>query len=250
MEPKGRIKRIFRRYIDKDIQKMILPLQMMQTICLNPKFSLKNNFIKPNNIANNLLAVVGVIFFVSLLIYRICDMMLDENLRRYQTVNFLYFATCVDSFFYGCGFIMNFILHFVHTMNNVNIILIFQEIHRHINDKASSNMAVFRNYVIVSMVFAFQTAASIYVYIVYMHPPWYVVCYVLVLISLDSNIAYSVCFMKLIADKLVLWNAKLLWSLQHGSHVMRCKKMARAYVQILNCFDVYKNIFELPVSIR
>ncbi|PZC77725.1 hypothetical protein B5X24_HaOG200689 [Helicoverpa armigera] len=247
MEGKTREKKFSCNYVDKDVRTIFRPLKIMQTCSFNPKYQFKNNFIYPANTISDVIAYFGVITFLTIMIWRITDILFDENLRRYQTLNFLYFASYADSLFYSFGYIMNLILHFLHSKDSVKMILIFQEIHRFIRKSASLKNIVCRNWVALALMGGFQSIVVIYLYIVYMHPPWYIIFYVFYLLSPDYNTVYAICFMKLLLDKAVLWNVNLLLSLQ-GQRKVLCRQMTRTYGQILDCFDVYKNVFELPVS--
>ncbi|KAF9800118.1 hypothetical protein SFRURICE_016995 [Spodoptera frugiperda] len=234
-------------YVDKDVQSMFLPLNLMQTITFNPKYQIKNNFVHTNHLGSNIFSLCGLITFLALNASRIFDIF-DENLRRYQTVNFIYFATVIDCLFYSSGYIMNFIHHLIYSKDNVTFILTFQDIHRFINNKSCTDSLVKYNWIHVIVLFICHIFVSFYIYIVYMHPPWYIICFVFILITTDCNTVYAIALTKLLTNKVQCWNTRAYMSLTNGSHIMRCNHMVHVYSQILHCYNIFKKMFRWPVN--
>lgn len=236
------------RYIDKEVQSMFFPLNLMQSLSLNPKYQIRRNFVNPNSVSNNLVSFCGLLTCLILSLCRICAGLFDENMQRYQIINFLYFATIFDALFYVFGYVMNFIHNVLHTNDNVHFLLTFQKIHRFIYNFPSTKRVVRRHWLIVIMLLLFHITTCTYVYVVYLHPPWYVICYIFILSTLDCNDVYAICLMKLLREKVEQWNENILKSLSIDNRVMCCNKMSHAYTHILQCYNVYKKVFQLPVS--
>ncbi|PZC77049.1 hypothetical protein B5X24_HaOG200698 [Helicoverpa armigera] len=247
MKPTAHPKEFTCTYIDRDVQKMYQPLNLMQQLTLNPKYQIKAGFIKPNNVKSILLSFCGLISYVGVSIYRVWELATDENMQRYTPIKFLNFATLIDASFNSTGYIMNFILPIIEVKQNITFILTFQEIHRFIH-KTDNCKIIVNNWISVITYFSFYIFACIYIYVYYM-PNWYVMYYVFILCTRDTNPIYAIGVIKLLTEKVFLWNSELLMSSKAGHREMRCDRMFRAYGHILSCYDVYKNIFQIPVSI-
>lgn len=234
--------------IDKDVQSMLRPLNLMQVLVLNPKYRIKDNLITPNNVLNKFVLVLGAVIFLTAYMYRVIDIMLDENIKRYHAIDFLYFASCFDFSFYGGGLIMNFIIHFIQTKKHVKFILIFQEVHRFIHNETNCRLYVMRNWINFGILFGFYIITFLYVYFIHLKTPWHVTFNLMILVTLDSNIIYATRLIDLLTDKVVAWKRQVLRFHRNGCNEMHCKQMFQTYSQILSCYKIYKNVFQASVS--
>lgn len=234
-------------FLDKDVQSMLLPLNLMQILSLNPKYNIKNNFINPNNISDKFILLCGIVIFLTSNVYRIVEILLDDNMKRYIRIEFLYFASCLDFSFFCLGFITNFIINFIRTKETVKFILIFQEVHRYLHNQARVKLFILRTWFCIGLLFGYYVLVIFYEYLMYLNPPWNVTFNLVIQITLDFNLIYAMRLIKLLTDKVDLWNRKLLLSHKNGSNKRRCKIMFQAYVQIMKCYKIYKNIFQQSV---
>lgn len=234
--------------VDKEVQQIFFPLNLMQIILLNPKYYIKNNFIHPNNCFNKFISVSGAISFTTLYIHILLDMMLDENLRRYTPVNFVVFASIFTILFKCLGFIINSTIHFMYSKKSVLFVLYFQEVHRFLSNAADVKRCIIINWMSVAAIFIFFIIAVTYDYVMFFKPPWNIVLYKLIFAAQDSNLIYAIRLMKFLTDKVKLWNIHLLRIQQNGSCRLQTKKMFQAYDQTLKCYNIVRNIYQLLVS--
>lgn len=238
----------FKSTVDKDVQSVLYPLNLMQIFVFNPKYCMKNNFIKPNNRFYKFLLIFGLMMVLSCYINRVIGIAIDDNIWRYIKIKFLSFASLFDFAYYGAGFIMNVILNFLHSKKIIAFVLTFQEVHRFLSSEASFKWSVRRNWINVSLIFGFYFVTLIFMAVLYNQPPWYVVLNLMFLIGLDTNIVYTISSIKLLADKVGLWNVRVLQTLREEGENLDCDIMFEAYVQILKCYDICKDLFQQPVS--
>ncbi|XP_047035442.1 uncharacterized protein LOC124641416 [Helicoverpa zea] len=50
---------LFKNILDKDVQLMLWPLNLMQYMMLCPKYQIKNNLITPNNLISNIISIIA-----------------------------------------------------------------------------------------------------------------------------------------------------------------------------------------------
>lgn len=235
---------VLNELIDKDLQSMILPLNLMQMILMNPKYRIKNEMITPNNLFNKFVLLFGTITFIYAYVYRVIHET-DENLKIYQFVNFQHIATCYDLCYYCVGFVMNFLVNLLQTRKNVTLILTIQKVHRFLNDKTKFKSFINGNWIIVAIIFGFYVIFSIYNYIIYSEIPFYLFFTMFILVNFDANIVYAIRLIKLLEDKVVLLNDQVL----NSNSVELCnERLFQAYIQILKCYEIYKITFQQMVS--
>lgn len=231
--------------IDQDVQSLIFPLNLMQILVLNPKYRIKNNFISPNNCFNKSILLCATLTFLSAYVYRVLEISLDSNLRRYGTVSFLYFASYFDFIFYCTGFIMNFTINLSKTKKMVILILTFQEVHKLINNDYSFKWSVRKTWIYVTLIFVFY----ITIFLFMCFAPWHIVFNLVALISLDSNLIYFIVMIKVLTEKAKLWNVKIMNLPKNYCNDMHSKGLFDVYVGILKCYKILKNVFQQPVSL-
>lgn len=234
--------------IDEEVQRIFLPLNLMQIVLLNPKYQIKNNYINPNAWFNKFILIGGVIMFMTTYIYRFLEIMLDENIRRYSSIAFLRFASYFDFSFKCVGFIMTFIVNFLKSEKSVLFVLNFQEVHRFLFSEASLKRFIIRSWVTIASIFGFYIFIVSYVYFCFFKPPLNVLLYIAFMVTLDSNLVYAIGLNRLLLDKVQLWNVQLSFIWNNGGSKQDIARMFEAYVQILNCYKIITSVYQLPVS--
>ncbi|PZC77067.1 hypothetical protein B5X24_HaOG200717 [Helicoverpa armigera] len=236
---------ILNNQLDKDVQSILFPLNLLQFIVLNPKCHIKNSFINPNNSFNKVILFFGMIIYVSAYIYRVLEITLDVNLRAYGTLSFLYIASYFDFAFYSTGFILNSIINFCKTKDMVNLILMYQDVNRFLKDKSNFRWSVIRSWIYVALIIGFYVFTMLFMSVA----PFHIVFNLIILISLDSNIIYTIILLKLLTEKVVVWNSAILKVHKNGCSTSYCTKMFDVYVDIFSCYNLIKDMFQQPVSL-
>ncbi|KAH9644365.1 hypothetical protein HF086_006393 [Spodoptera exigua] len=89
-------------FIDKDLDSMFYPLHLMQMALLSPKYILKKNFAKPNNILFKLLSIGLTAMLCFVFTYRIHNLSINEELLL--NIPTMYYSAYFDLVFYSIGF--------------------------------------------------------------------------------------------------------------------------------------------------
>lgn len=241
-------KTVHKNPIDKEVQQIFKPLNIMQILVLNPKFSIKNGVISPNNNLNKFILIAGAVIYITIHIHRIVEILIDDNFRRYSKVDFLLFASIFDFAFRCLGIIINCYTNFKQTYKATLLILYYQEVHRFISDTTSDKRFIFRTWLSVLCIFGFYFTICAYFYFFYLKPPWNVLVYLLIGVTLDSNVIYVLRLIKLLTDTIVLWNIQMLLLLKKECSVIHHDRLFHAYVHALECYRIAINIFQPSVS--
>lgn len=195
--------------VDNDVHTLFLPLNIMQTIVLTPKYQIKNNIIKPNSATMNFITFLSTASFIVEHWYNYFIVLFDENMKRYQIIKFLYFASTFDILFATMGFTMISMSCYINSRTNVEFLLTFQKVHRFLNNEKFNVIMIFHSWIHVCLVFSFYISCTVYMYFEYLNPPWYTLFHMLVLVTMDTDCVYAIRVMRLIVNKLELWNRRL-----------------------------------------
>lgn len=235
---------VFGEKVDKDVHTLFFPLNLMQIIVLNPKYRIKNHFISPNNCFNKIIIFCAMMAYLSAYVYRVLEISFDPNFRRYVTITFLYSASYFDFIFYSMGFVLNCVLNISKTKKMVTFVLTFQEVHKVIKNEDFYKWSVMRCWIHVVLIWSYY----IFTFIFMCLAPWHIVFNLLVILSLDVNLIYAIVLIELLRDKVQLWNLEVKNLPTDDSNDEHSIKMFEVYVNLLKCYKIVKNVFELQVS--
>ena len=77
-------------FVDKDIQSMLLPFNILQNMLFYPKYRIKDNFIYPNSIVSKLVSLCVMILSIILYFYLVYELHIDKDIRYYSNVTYVY----------------------------------------------------------------------------------------------------------------------------------------------------------------
>lgn len=232
--------------IDKDVQLIFRPINLMQTVLLNPKYHIKDGLIFPNNNSNKLIIKVHVVSLAILYFLRLIFLIFvyyKSNMFSYLVFNFLY-----DCIFRCVGLATNFVINVKKTTKNVQFVLSFQQAHRLLSNVSCDNHFIKRSWMSIAAIFAFYFVLIVYIFFILTHGQWDIFMNVTVKLMFDINIVYVLRLVKLLRDKLVLWNTQFLLAQKNGCSRLHSTGLFHAYVQILQCYNIIQDVYNGPVS--
>ncbi|PZC77071.1 hypothetical protein B5X24_HaOG200721 [Helicoverpa armigera] len=232
--------------IDKDMQRMLLPLNLFHNILLCPKYRIKNNFINPNSFLSIILGLFGLILSIFSFCYRVYKYY-RINPKKY-VMNVMYVTSYIDFVIFSIGTIINFKINVLETVRNVSLVLKIQDIHRFLPGQNYFKCFTIWNWISIFSGVGFYTYMLIFTVLTFeMHIDGMLFGFTLLFI--DVNIIYCIRLIKLINNKVDIWNRRALKMHQMDpiDNEDYCEKMFEAYMNILKCYDFYKDSFQLMV---
>lgn len=233
---------MYRNSVDRDIQSMLRPLNIMQTSCFYPKYSIKNNVIQPNSRLTNIKSICGTIFFISVFLQRLIFFHFNHFIREYM--KFIYVLSHFDFWYFLVAFILNCYLNITQVHENIKFVLKIQKIHRFFNDKKYLKFFTLVNWFCVLWIY------GTYILFVYYS---YRATQNLVFLSLfcfDANMIYAIRCITYLKDMLDSWNEEITRPRSMRDIDMKhyYKAMLQTYTDILSSYDTVKLTFKYFVS--
>lgn len=238
------VKDISNNKVNKDVQSMLMPLNLMQHIMFCPKYRIKDNVITPNSRISNFVSMIATVVFIYIFIFNMCEMISVE------LTGFNYFLCVYNGIYTSFGFVMNFMTGVIQTKSNVKFVLTFQNVHRFINNETSFNHIIIWNWIVVLGILGFDVIFTVYLHI-NIGFPFYSAYTAYLVIFFDCNIIYVIQIINCLENKVKLWNIRIYNS--QDIEEVTCgqnynTRLFQAYFEILQCYDIFKHTFQQFVS--
>lgn len=244
-----RVEILLNNLVDKDVQSIFLPFNVLQAITLCPKYRIKDNFITPNSLSSNISSLIATIIIIFLHIYRFNILYYASDTPETMK-NSLIFVLC----YYSVGHVIFYINSVRHSNRNVILVLTFQKIFRFLNNASAKHTKRFTewNWVIVFSILSTLPVVS-FIFISYF---WYVMnaplhhLIILTSVAFDVSKIYAIRLLKLFEIKVNSWNeqAANVENFEHDDEELLNQKLFEAFVDIMRCFEIFQTSFRHLVS--
>uniref|UniRef100_A0A2H1W7R4 SFRICE008188.2 n=1 Tax=Spodoptera frugiperda TaxID=7108 RepID=A0A2H1W7R4_SPOFR len=226
-------------FIDKDVQRILQFLNILQRATFCPKYSIKNNYIVPNSYISIIFSIIGM-FLLSMLLISRSYYLISEHFVLPVT-SFITKGLYFDSIYYPFGFFINFLNGIIQSRNNINFVLTFQKVHRFLNTSP-------KHFIIWNWLSA-ASIVGVFIFIQYMlfimaGFDLFLINVVCALYVFDVNLIYAFRTIRLLEIKLELWKCKMLAGFEDVHRESECRKMFEVYADILQCYHVHKVCFQ------
>lgn len=221
--------------IDKEIQSLLLPLDLLQNIMLLPKYSIRDNFIYPNSMVLKYIGLCAAIVYSASGAYRTYGFYNDRIIRVYFEGT--YIMSYLDFLFYAGRYFMIYNLNVVQTNSNVSFVLRYQKIHRFF--KNSTYIKCFNFWSWFSVIFIVFWLIFILATLLVTRAPFYLIIYFTFVILFDLCSIHASRLITLLKNSVVLLNVEIK-SLEYTRVDQgHCNKLWKTYLNILKCYDSY-----------
>lgn len=111
---------LLNNYVDKEVQKILMPLNILQRITFCPKYRIKSNFITPNDGSTYVISFILTILFIVIKIANLLFMSYHPSVPAAVFIPSIY---C--KLLHCYGFAMNFIVCIWYSEHNIKFVLTF-----------------------------------------------------------------------------------------------------------------------------
>lgn len=188
--------------IDKDLQSLIKPLDMMQAWLLSAKYKIQNDIISANNLYYSSFSGLGLFVLITTYLYAMYfDITSFETVELRNPIVWLnYFS---NSIFIVLGFLLLYYTNFIYRHDNVFLLLKIQNAFRILKIDGQNYKRI--NWCIVATLFSLYLFSLVYLCLAFTNFTWWEVMSCGLLIFLDMNIMYSSRLLNLLRYHLEAW---------------------------------------------
>lgn len=234
-----RVEILLNNLVDKDVQAMFKPLNIMQLITFCPKYKIRDNFITPNCRVSKVISLIGTLAFIAILAKHISSFFIMP------VTTTVLIANVIDTTIYFIGYVVNFIVCVMYSDHNLMIVLSIQDVHRILNDKSQFKSFTFWNWFILFFVNFWNIAPFVY----HEFSNFSLDLEMLILMVFDCIVLYSIRILDLLESKVALWNMEVLKPRLNSNTKEYNIKMFNVFVKIFECYDLYKTSYQYLVGI-
>ncbi|KAF9800096.1 hypothetical protein SFRURICE_016973 [Spodoptera frugiperda] len=228
--------------IDKELQRILRPLNFILKLFGTPKYRIQNG----RNIPIDKKSLT--IWFLTVIIASVYCSVCSVNNRR-SKYNMLNFVNVTYDFFLCFGYTISLIGELSNRQNNCSIIILFHKIHRSI--KFSKEI---QTLVVWIWFHTFTTVFYGFIVVVILHIIYTDMLLIGVIcdsayMTFDLNLVYAISILMLLNKYMDEWVKSVLMfnEEQEDGDNMDCQHLLETYLDIMKAYNLYKKIFRILV---
>ena len=232
---------IANNFLDRGFQNILLPFQYMQHMFFLSSFSIENNCIRRPTVNYYIVSLIGTLGFMSLHIIRI----FFGHLAKYSPI--VKFFDVVQILEFVFIYFVFYCINIVKRKASVQMVLKIQSAFRVIYYKHYKMFAIW-NWISLSLHFV------LFIIIVSCLREFWAAFFYYSLLYFNVSIIHGIRIIALIRDGMKTWISeikyygKLCLELEEGKYNHHLKKLFQAYIDLMDAFDILRNIFKFSVK--
>lgn len=235
-------------FIRKDVNRFFYPMHFVLTMILSAKYTLKDNFITSKGIKYYITTYLILLLVIIIYTYQFfCDVYYDENhlnqsVDRISTTVFfyIYYIVCFNSIF---------ILNIMKRNSNVLLILTIEKIHDIIFNNRSIERFIVWNWFLSIFLLIYDLFCYITVLVL---NPYYDIrdlVFDYMFTTLNLNFVYAIRIIILLTEYVKEWKNNIVTMNEDEDNEEYCIRMFDVFQNVLEAFKIFKELFQLVVSI-
>nr|XP_049701681.1 uncharacterized protein LOC110374949 [Helicoverpa armigera] len=230
--------------LGKDIQRMLYPVNLILSLFLSSKYTIKDDYITPKGKK----FYIATFFFILLLYGLGINRVFFEDIEDTMGTDNRDIVTIIFSFafvFYSIGFTLIFVLNIIHSDCSISLILTLQKVFNSL-DFSDKIVAITRwNWFAICIAFGTNVFLYMLYYVTYhdFNPVDLVMD--IMFITFDINLVYGILVITWLRKILQKWIDDVL-AFEDGDEEFYSEYF-QVYRNILNAYNCYKTLFQLLV---
>lgn len=239
--------------LEKEFQRMLFPLNLMQTVLLQPKYRILNGFVTPVGLREYFICLLGVIFVFL------------ANIAKWHTYRYfeadlasLKALLSFDTVFYSLTSLSLLVVNLAQSKNNVVLVLKMQEAYKLFDGNNSFKKTQNFNWMAILII---TSTCVLFLGIGY-NRDLPQILFVMSLYYFDGNIVFAIQIMKFLEQEIKMWlNAlnRYYITCSEPNHNRLTKyfleieqqetRLFTAFLDIMEALKLFKSIFQYSVSV-
>ncbi|PZC77061.1 hypothetical protein B5X24_HaOG200710 [Helicoverpa armigera] len=231
--------------IDKDLQSLLRPLNLMYILFGCAKYKIHDNKISPNSVIYNTISSITAIFIFCISFYFMIGTF-SLNFNGYIYINHLGKIYTYILLIVGC--LSDLYTNIFQKSNYISFVMNIQNIYRSLNISGIFRSYIFPNWVSVIALNCFHFTWMFYTFYAFQSLDHSFVFASYYCIVFDMNIVYAIRIMRLINKSLKYWLEDVEMS---GRFVTESywNKMFETYIEILKTYQIIESTFQRTVCL-
>ena len=233
--------------VDKYIQSIVKPMNIMDALFVCAKYSIRDDVITPNSRRYSAMSVSAAII-LTVIVYIMFFM--SPNTTGLDVLNY-YFINIYDIILYFCGFFLDALTKIGQRLNNVAFVLKIQNVHRILNLNGSSfNCFIITNWACVIAINCFHLSWMCMYFFTFYKIGVANILTSYICIRFDMNIICAARNLKLLNKTLNSWMTELCRAnfVNDAADDQYWEIIFQSYVDITQTFEIHEKSFHRQVG--
>lgn len=234
--------------LNKDVQKMFYPLDLMNKLFFSSRYDVRDNFVTPNGKIYHITKFSIAMSVLTFFLYQALNSNYKIGAGLDDSAVIMVFVIFITIVYYG-GFTLLLFLNFKHANKNVFFILTIQMIYEEIDyKKRVQNFILWNWFSILSAVGINMFMLLLYYYFLNHLDSIEFFCD-FVFITFDIHLVYAIRIIILLKEFLEIWSTDILSMSYDEENYEKCEIMFSVYKNILRAFNLYKTLYQVLVRL-
>lgn len=234
------------KHIDKDLQSILRPLNMMQAMFFCTKYRIQDDIISENSFRYYIFSSFGILLNIVLFTTSMINIISPTNRSLGKTIVEVgqKYSIVSNSF----GFLINYYTNVIHRHRNVLLVCKIQKIHKFLKFRGRKFIIVHWFYVILFHCLYVYFLFSVYLFHRAIDVETVIVFYVS--INFDFNILYAKSLLKILCSSVRIWTEDLRRSgyLTGSDYEDYWENMFEVFMEIFKVYRLIEKTFQGQVS--
>lgn len=232
-------------YVTDEVQTILFPFTIIQSILLVPKYRIKNNIITSNDVLLKIVILYGTAIYILVIAYQIIHNS-DDTVQEVTVTKVQNFHVYINCIFIITGVIANCLNNiWIQSKFNVMFVLKLQKILRFFNNVVIYMKYVRRNRICIITIVCLYILFVIYNCLMYPNLPFHVILSSCIIIIFDIDMICAIIFIQLLNDMAVEWCRETVSYIENEK---KLKPLFEIYIDLMKTYEMYKNNFHILVS--
>lgn len=230
--------------IDKELQSVLRPLSLIETLLISSKYKIQNDKITTHNKCYNVVSFIALLFKLILIVYTA-----RQAFLQYGKTDLLGFGIMYETMYNFIGWCLNYYNNIIHGPSTIVLILKIQNIQR--NLKIDGKKYIRSNWCWFIFMSCFYITYNIIYYIVYRIKDVSLCLTLFLFISFDFNVIYAMIILKILCECVKVWTKDLRRAehLRGSEYEFYWKNMFKVFMEIFEAYQLLQKTVQKMVSI-
>lgn len=239
---------LLNNHLDKELQRFLKPLNLLQNLFLLPKYNISDNFITPNDRKSKVKSLCVGLLMIIIIFYHNVILINDNKQTGFNTTVILIY--CLNSILYAANWIFTEIQSIFYSDENVQVVVLIEEIYKLLKgEDVRLKKLILWNWIYFGILFLTTCIVFISLHMYYMYFDIYDIFCDTVIAFLHLNLIYTVRIIRL----LKIFLQKIIHEIEsfnndNNTDEVDCHHIYLKCKKIISVYNIHSKGFQPLVS--